>query len=116
MNVKSLSIIAGLLATLGSTAALAEDEYTRNNPPIAISKTPRVVERVAAVDEYQRNQYSAAEGRSNVTRDQVVAEALEARKLGVIAEGELTVIATEAQAERIRFAGLRAGSRHIASK
>ena len=62
MNVKSISIVAALIASFGSTAALAADEYTLNQnlPTATVSAAPRVAVRVTAVDEYQGNQYAAA--------------------------------------------------------
>lgn len=121
MNLKSLSIAAGLVAAFVSTAALAADEYTLNqNLPSAVSAasatTPRVAVRVAAVDEFQRNQYPAAVVPASLQRAQVVAEAIEARKLGLISEGELFQLPTAAQAEQIRLAGLKAVNSHLAAK
>jgi hypothetical protein len=45
---------------------------------------------------------------STLTRAQVQAEALEARRLGLIGQGEHVPVATPEQNERIRLAGLRA--------
>jgi len=119
MNVKTVSILAGLIAAFGSTAALAADEYTLNqNLPIAaVSTAPRVAVRVAAVDEYQGNLYAAAVVPSGLQRAQVVAEAIEARKLGLINEGERQApTPTAVQAEQIRLAGLNAVNHQVAAK
>ena len=89
MNVKSLSIVAALIAaSFGANAAQA-DEYAQNQnyQTTVYSGAARVAERVAAVDEFQRNQLPIANGESTVERAQVVAEAKEARKLGLITEG-----------------------------
>jgi hypothetical protein len=119
MNVKTISLVAGLIAAFGSTAALAADEYTLNQnlPTAAASTAPRVAVRIAAVDEYQANQYPAAVVPSGVQRAQVVAEAIEARKLGLVTEGERQApTPTAAQAEQIRLAGLNAINHHVAAK
>jgi len=122
MNVKTISIVAGLIAAFGSTATLAADEYTLNqNLPTATANTasaaPRVAVHVTAVDEYQGNQYPAAVVPSGLQRAQVVAEAIEARKLGLITEGERQApVPTAAQAAQIRLAGLNAVNHRVATK
>jgi hypothetical protein len=120
MNVKTFSILAGLVATLGSSAAFAGDEYTRNqNLPVASNATsvPYAAQHVAAVNEFQRNQYAAAVVPSSLQRAQVVAEAIEARKLGLIPHGEGSVpTPTAEQAEQIRLAGLNAVNHQVATK
>jgi hypothetical protein len=45
---------------------------------------------------------------STLTREQVRAELLEARRLGVLAHGEATILISPETAERIRIAGERA--------
>ena len=62
MNVKTFSIVAGLVAAFGSTAALAADEYTlnQNMPAPAVSNSQHVATRAVVADEYQRNQNSVA--------------------------------------------------------
>lgn len=118
MNVKTLSLVAGLITAFGSTAALAADEYTLNQnlPTARVATAPRVAVRVAAVDEFQRNQYPAATP-SSLQRAQVVAEAVEARKLGLISDGERQAPApTAAQAAQIRLAGLNAVNQQVATK
>lgn len=119
MNVKTFSILAGLVATLGSSAAFAADEYALNQnlPVAAAASVPHAAQRVAAVDEFQRNQFPAAVVPSNLQRAQVVAEAIEARKLGLIAHGEGNVpTPTAEQAEQIRLAGLNAVNHQVAAK
>jgi hypothetical protein len=118
MNVKSLSFVAAIVATLSSTAALAADEYTLNHnlPTAVVSTSPYVAVRIAATDEYQGNQNSAAAAPSNVLRAQVIAEAIEARRLGVITEGERSPVPTAAQAEQIRLAGMNAVNSYVAAK
>ena len=46
MNVKSISIVAALIASFGSTAALAADEYTLNQnlPTATVSAAPRAAD------------------------------------------------------------------------
>lgn len=120
MNVKTLSILAGLIATLGSSATYAADEYARNqNLPAAnvATSVPYVARHVAAVDEFQRNQVPAAVVPSTLQRAQVVAEAIEAGKLGLISHGEASApTPTPEQAERIRQAGLNAVHHQLAAK
>jgi hypothetical protein len=120
MNVKTLSILAGLIATFGSAASYAGDEYALNrNLPTANTATsaPFAAQRVAAVDEFQRNQVGAAVVPSTLQRAQVVAEAIEARKLGLISHGEATApTPTPEQAEQIRLAGVNAVDHRVASR
>jgi len=119
MNVKTFSILAGLVATLGSSAAFAGDEYARNQnlPTRVAASTPYAAQHVAAVDEFQRNQYANATVPSTLQRAQVVAEAIEARKLGLIPHGEGNVpTPTAEQAEQIRLAGLNAVNHQVAAK
>jgi hypothetical protein len=118
MNVKSLSIFAGLIAAFAGTHAMAADEYTRNQnlPTAYVSTAPHAAVRVAAVDEFQRNQYAAAVVPSTLQRAQVVAEAIEARKLGLISEGDQFKQPTAEQAEQIRLAGLKAVNSQVASR
>ncbi len=118
MNVKSLSIVAALIAaSFGANAAQA-DEYAQNlnYQTTVCSSAPRVAEHVAAVDEFQRNQLPAVNGVSTVIRAQVVAEAKEARKLGLISEGERLAQPTAAQAARIQQAGLNALQHQVAAR
>lgn len=119
MNVKTLSIVAGLIATFGSTAALAADLYTSNlnYPTAAVSTAPRVAVRVAAADDYLAYQNFATVAPSSLERAQVLAEAKEARKLGLISEGERSApMPTAAQAEQIRTAGVNAIGHQVAMK
>lgn len=119
MNVKTISIVAGLITAFGSTAALAADLYTANqNYPTATGSTAlRAAVRVAAVDEYQSNQNFVSVVPSGLQRAQVLAEAKEARKLGLISEGErLAPTPTATQAEQVRQAGLNAVSHQVAMK
>ncbi len=118
MNVKSLTLIAGLITAFGSSAAMAADLYTQNQnlPTAVVSTTPHVAVRIAAVDEYQASQYPAAAVPASLHRAQVVAEAVEARKLGLITEGEQFAAPTAAQVEQIRLAGVKAVNSHVAAR
>jgi hypothetical protein len=119
MRSSSLTLVAGLITAFASTATLAADDYTLNQnlPTAIVAKTPFVASRVAAVDEFQRNQYPAAAVPSGLQRAQVVAEAIEARKLGLVTEGERQAPApTAAQAEKIRLAGVNAVNSQFAAK
>ncbi len=118
MNVKSFSIVAALFtASFGAHAAQA-DEYAlnQNYQTTVYTSSTRVAERVAAVDEFQRNQLPAFSGSGTVERAQVVAEAKEARKLGLISEGERLAQPTPAQAARIQQAGLSAVQHQVAAR
>ena len=118
MQAKTLTLVASLFAALGANAAQA-DEYTLNQnlPTAATASAPRTPVRVAAVDEFQRNQLPAASVPSALQRAQVTAEAIEARKLGLISEGErLAAVPTAAQAEQIHQAGLQAVRNHVAAR
>jgi hypothetical protein len=53
---------------------------------------------------------------STLSRAQVIAETLEARRLGLIANGEQTVIPSAAQLERVRLAGQRAAAMALAAR
>ena len=116
MNVKSLSIVAALIAASFGASAAQADEYAlnQNYQTTVYSGAVRVAEQVAAVDEFQRNQLPAASGMSTIERAQVVAEAKEARKLGLITEGERLAQPTAAQAARIQQAGLNAVQHQVA--
>lgn len=118
MNVKTFAIVAGLVAAFGSSTAFAADEYSLNQnlPSAAVATAPRVAVRVAALDEYQGNQYPAAVVPASLQRAQVVAEAIEARKLGLVADGERFAVPTATQAEQVRLAGLKAINSHVATK
>jgi hypothetical protein len=129
MNAKTLSILAGLIAASSAAMADLPDEYTqnRNVPAVAASALSRSDVRAATLEavrsgtiarnEYERNLYPAAVVPSALQRVQVMAEAVEARKLGLIPEGDRSApVATPAQAEQIRLAGIAAVNRHVAAK
>ena len=119
-----VTIVAGAAAlswgaAFGSTAALAADLYTANHnyPTATVSTALRVAVRVAAVDNYQSNQNFAAVVPSGLQRAQVLAEAKEARKLGLIVEGERQApTPTATQVEQVRQAGLNAINHQVAMK
>lgn len=121
MNVKSLvhaATVAALAAAAFGAHATQADEYTLNlNVPAPVAAgAPRIVERVAQVDEYQRYQLPAAHGVDLLPRAQVSAEARAARRLGLIPEGEgAAPVASAQQLEQIRQAGLAAVQHHVAS-
>ena len=122
MNTKTLSLVAGLVAafaSLSSSAALAADEYTLNQnlPARAVTTAPFVAAQVAAVDEYQRNLNGVASAPTGTLRAQVRAEAIEARKLGLLVTGEASApVPTAAQLAQIHLAGVRAVSSQVATK
>lgn len=118
MNVKSLSIVATLIAASFGASAAQADEYAlnQNYQTTVYTSTARVAQQVAAVDEFQRNQLPSFAGTSTVERAQVVAEAKEARKLGLISEGERLAQPTAAQAARIQQAGLSAVQHQVAAR
>lgn len=130
MNVKTLSILAGLIAASSAAMADLPDEYTQNaNLPTAAaaSTLSRGDVRAAAIEavrsgtvarnEYERNLVPAPVVPSALQRVQVLAEAVEARKLGLIPEGEGSArVATPGQLEQIRLAGVAAVNRRVAAK
>ena len=118
MNFKSLSIVAALIAASFGASAAQADEYAlnQNYQTTVYSSSARLTERVAAVDEFQRNQLPTVNGVSTVERAQVAAEAKEARKLGLISEGERLAQPTAAQAARIQQAGLNAVQHQVAAR
>jgi|OpeIllAssembly_1097287.scaffolds.fasta_scaffold02008_5 hypothetical protein len=63
----------------------------------------------------ERSHVASASGMP-LTRAQVVAELGEARRLGLVTEGEQVAVATEAQLQSITSAGLRATSTAVAAK
>lgn len=118
MQAKTFTLIATLFGALGANAA-SLDEYALNqNLPAATTVTaPRAPARVAVVDEFQRNQLPVAALPTALQRAQVTAEAIEARKLGLVSEGErLAPVPSAAQAEQIRQAGLQAVHSHVAAR
>lgn len=119
MNIKSLSTAAALIAALGSSTAWASDEYALNQnlPAAATAAAMRAEVRAVALNDYQRNLNSVAFAPSELQRVQVLAEAIEARKLGLLVNGEVGAPApTAAQLEQIHLAGLRAVSTKLAAK
>lgn len=127
MNFKHLSIAAALFAGFSSFASIAAqaDEYSSNQnlPQASTSSAVRAkaqslpAQRVAALDEYQQNQNAARAEFSPVLRAQVQAEAIEARRLGLLAGGEAgAALPTVVQLEQVRQAGLRAVTTTVANK
>lgn len=119
MNLKSLFALAAIAAATAGAHAALPDEYVLNHNVQAPVQTaaPRIVERVAQVDEYHRHQFPARDAAQVLQRVQVSAEAREARHLGLIAEGEAGApVASAAQAEQVRQAGLRAVQQHLAGR
>lgn len=121
---KTRLIAVALIASAATTGALAQNFFSNvpGNPDIVDFTYPQGValdratvraEAFAAARVAQADPdvvtFTYPEGESK-TRAQVVAELMEAQRLGVVAssDNEYPVIATPAQAEQIRQAGLRA--------
>jgi hypothetical protein len=127
MNTRKLQAISFVAASLVAGSAFADGaEYEYPQPVHSTLKRSDVrAEAIAAVhsgavasDEYKANQYPKADviAASKLLREQVVAEAIAARRLGLIAEGDLAQpVPTAAQAEQIRLAGQAAVARHLAA-
>lgn len=112
MNAKfTLATAIVALAAAGSAFAA---EGTQDFPAGGISSLPRAEVRTDLVDALRAGNVYTGEAsatpvaKSSLTRTQVVAEAREAQRLGLLESGEVIKIATPAQAEQIRMAGERA--------
>jgi hypothetical protein len=110
------TLIAVALAAIAS-ASFAAGEATDEIPQPATSTVSRADVQAVAVAARQAGLIAQGElslvtevtmGASQVTRAQVQAELSEARRLGLVGGGERTRVATPAQAEQIRLAGLAA--------
>jgi hypothetical protein len=110
------TLIAVALAAVTS-ASFAAGEATYDHPEPAASTLSRADIQAAAVAARQAGLIAQGElslvtevtmGASQVTRAQVLAELAEARRLGLVGGGERTRVATPAEAEQIRLAGLAA--------
>lgn len=110
------TLIAVALAAVTS-ASFAAGEATYDYPQPVASTVSRADVQAAAVAARQAGLIAQGElhvvtevtmGASQVTRAQVLAELAEARRLGLLDGGEHTPVATPAQAEQIRLAGLAA--------
>lgn len=68
-----------------------------------------------AANEYEANQYAKAVVPSSLVRVQVLAEAREARRLGLVVEGDGTqTVPTASQLEQVRLAGVNAVNQRLA--
>ena len=113
MNFKHLITVA-VLASLGSTAMAIEAEQSSTwMTPSVKSRAEVQAETQAAMNDGALSRgeasYTVVPGASTLTRAQVVAEAREAMRLGLIPVHEgSSRVATPAENEQIRQAGLRA--------
>ena len=121
MNAKTLIATALVLSFAGAGAAFAQ-EATQDFPVPQWKSSVTRSEVVATLKatpaaQVQTGEASAApKAASALSRAQVQAETREALRLGVIGSDEGSVrVATPAQAEQIRAAGLRALSGNVAS-
>ncbi|MFY9512007.1 MAG: DUF4148 domain-containing protein, partial [Rubrivivax sp.] len=121
MNTRKLQAAALIAASLVAGSAFAAGsgygsyDYPETTASSTLSRAAVRAEAVAAArngtsvnDEYQAHQFPKAEvfTASGLLREQVVAEAVEARRLGLIAEGDGTMpVPTAAQLEQVRLAG-----------
>lgn len=127
MKTRKLQAIALVAASLVAGSAFADGAEYEYPQPVrsTVSRSDVRAEGVAAVrrgdvvsDDYRSNQYPKADilAASQLQRAQVVAEAIEARRLGLIAEGERSQpVPTPAQAERVRLAGQAAVAKLVAA-
>ncbi len=126
MNSKLLTL-ATLAAAVSSTLLLslpaAAQEATPDYPQAYSSSLTRAEVRASAIlarkageiVDGERSAVAPVIGLPN-TRAQVVAELQEARRLSLVASGEQTVVASQAQLLAIHNAGLRADSSTVAGK
>lgn len=121
---KSFKFLFGIGAlALGAQSAMAESPVYEPPQPITSTVSREDVTR-ATLAATQAGTIVKGEANfelpktvtdSGQTRAQVLAEAIEARRLGLIAQGELPLReATQVELEQIRQAGLRARHLHVA--
>jgi hypothetical protein len=124
MNTRKLQAALFAAATLVAGSAFADGAEYEYPQPITSSVSRAEVraqvtapKAVVAQDEYARNQYAQSElSPSTLQRVQVVAEAREARRLGLIAEGDSPIpVPTAGQSEQIRMAGIAAVNERVAA-
>ena len=112
MNAK-FTVFTAIVALAGAGSAFAA-EGTQDFPAGGISSLPRAEVRAELADALRAGNVYTIEAsatpvaKSTLTRVQVVAEAREAQRLGLLDGGEVSKFATPAQAEQIRMAGERA--------
>ena len=105
------SILAGLVAAIGVSAASAQEVTRFVELGTAVSTKSRAEVLAGAsgiVHEGNVTRFAIVLDGPSAPRAQVLAEAREAMRLGLLSRGETNVVFTPAQAERIRVAGLRA--------
>ncbi len=118
MNFKTQLFAATVLATLGTVAVAQEGmRVTITDTAFENSRASVRAEALVAANDASLRRGEAAQlvlpsvARSSLSRAQVQAEAREAQRLGLIQYGEgQRRLATTAESEQIRQAGLRAGS------
>ena len=105
------TILAGLVAAIGFTAAASAQEATlldTSNFQSTKSRAEVRAEAVGVAHSGEVTYFNDVVAGNGLSRAQVQAEAREALRLGVLPRGEYTPVATAAQLEQIRIAGLRA--------
>ena len=106
------TILAGLVAAAGFSAAASAQEVTPFDTSAYQSTKSRAEVRAEAKGTVHSGEVTGfddiAIAGGGKTRAQVHAEVLDARRLGVLSSGEVSVFATPDQVEQIRVAGLRA--------
>jgi hypothetical protein len=112
MNAK-FAIATAIVALAGAGSVFAA-EGTQDFPAGGISSLPRaevqaqVADALRSGDAYTNEASARPVANSTLSRVQVVAEAREALRLGLLDSSEVAKVATPAQAEQIRLAGERA--------
>jgi hypothetical protein len=118
MNAK-YTIATALIALAGVGSAFAA-EGTQDFPAGGISSQSRAAVQADLKDAQRSGTIVVGEAsaqpvaKSTLTRTQVVAEAKEAMRLGLLEGGEVIKFATPEQAEQIRLAGERAVATRVA--
>lgn len=118
-----IALIPALVAAFASTAAIAQ-EATPDYPQPFTSSVSRAEVRAQAIAARDAGlivtgelaDRGAATVRADAPRARVQAELGEARRLGLIADGERQVAPTPAQLEAVRAAGDRAATTRVATR
>ena len=120
MNSRQFQAIALIAASLTAGSAFADGD-TPDYPKAYTSSVSRAqvqadtIAALVAANEYEANQYAKAVVPSSLVRVQVLAEAREARRLGLVVEGDGTqTVPTASQLEQVRLAGVNAVNQRLA--
>lgn len=109
MSIKTTLAIAALSIVAAGSVFAAEGTQDFDHQTLSTKSRADVIAELRATGAIVSNEGTPIqEARSTLSRSQVIAEAREAQRLGLIGSGESLPLATTAQAEQIRQAGLNA--------